>query len=1142
MKTQALAVRWVRRTHWLMMSMVTLLSSWSVFVHAQNGTGCYLPLTTPNATAVPVQDGVISLSLTSFSPLASITDYNPDSYATNTTLLDVTTANGVAVLSNLTYPAGTRAGFVVEVTGGLLSADVLSSIKIQTKLNGTLVDDKSTANGISVTLLGGTSSGKLYLNFPSSGSFNQVFFFLNNVAALNLAANTLRIYNAMAFDPNCGQTDADVCEDQIAGTSTVVNFNAGLVGALGTLSNKQLLNDGDKTTYAELGLPVGTGLLSTPIYVGVTDFANVYPAGNKAGFVIGWDATLLTADVLSNIKIQTYLFGELVDEASFNDGAGAINISALSVGGDNKQKIELTSIGKFNEVRLVFNSTVSAALSSVKLYYAYESGPSCTYCQVNVTNTPVASPWTRTLGICIGGGLSNENNVVSADPDDYASIAVLLGVGCGGIITLPLSSTAQAGTFAGFEVSGDASGLLGLLSLSLLDNITVEAYNNTTLIGSASGAALLEAGILAGPSGRTIIGFKPTGSFNRISITIQNVISVASTYRIYRGFTITDTDGDGVPDCIDQCASGNDLLDTDGDGIPDCADACNLGAAPPMIFASNVAADCNTLKADLSTIPAWNIPSGATITYHTATPATDLNKVSDATVVGPGTYYAAFYSSTQTCYSTSMALAVTAVCPPKPEPEHIGTYKEHAVNGHLNTNDLDPMSLSLTYNTTPATVPAHGTVSIATNGSYTYTPATDYIGVDSFRYEVCNTSAMCSSEWVYVSVLPIPISGGMNNAPVAINTHTQTKMDMPVSGNLNMNASDPDEDALVFTTERTTSHGVLLLNNDGTYTYTPGNGYVGTDTAWYQVCDDVLPTPGCTISMLVIDVIPDYNGASNNPPFAQDEVLVAQANSAETSGNLKSNDLDPNGDALSIYPVGIMPDGLVVNSDGTYTYTPPAGWYGTLEVVYEVRDGNGGSDFATLSIVVLPPPIILPMNGIALTVGNSLQSNTIRWQLTDDKAWREFEVERAADNAVDNNFASIAKVLATAGTTAYSYVDREKTAQAVTMYRIKAVTNTGNVHYSAMVTVRKAASQKVQMWPNPVLQQFNLQLNSSDFTVMQLRISSIAGKQLMQQQLNVTPGTTSFNIQLPQGMAAGYFLVEITAGKEQVLMAKMLKL
>ena len=93
---------------------------------------------------------------------------------------------------------------------------------------------------------------------------------------------------------------------------------------------------------------------------------------------------------------------------------------------------------------------------------------------------------------------------------------------------------------------------------------------------------------------------------------------------------------------------------------------------------------------------------------------------------------------------------------------------------------------------------------------------------------------------------------------------------------------------------------------------------------------------------------------ANNAPVAVDDSFTAVEGIPFTSelgfNDLLSNDSDPDGDTLTVNttPVSGPANGsLVLNADGTYTYTPNDNFNGTDSFVYEVMDGNGGAAQAT---------------------------------------------------------------------------------------------------------------------------------------------------------------------------------------------------
>ena len=94
-------------------------------------------------------------------------------------------------------------------------------------------------------------------------------------------------------------------------------------------------------------------------------------------------------------------------------------------------------------------------------------------------------------------------------------------------------------------------------------------------------------------------------------------------------------------------------------------------------------------------------------------------------------------------------------------------------------------------------------------------------------------------------------------------------------------------------------------------------------------------------------------GKTDQLPVAEDSALETYKNLAN-SGQLKA--YDPEGDTLT-YTVTRSPKrgDVVVNADGSYTYTPKKNKVGTDSFVYTVTDGAGNVSRATVTIEVLKP-------------------------------------------------------------------------------------------------------------------------------------------------------------------------------------------
>jgi gliding motility-associated-like protein len=275
------------------------------------------------------------------------------------------------------------------------------------------------------------------------------------------------------------------------------------------------------------------------------------------------------------------------------------------------------------------------------------------------------------------------------------------------------------------------------------------------------------------------------------------------------------------------------------------------------------------------------------------------------------------------------------------------------VNGNVLTNDSDPDGDVITVTTTLVTPPTNGgTVTIDSVGNYTYEPATGFTGTDVFVYEVCDDGnpSLCDTAIVTINIID-PVTGA-NNPPVANNDNAVTNINTPVNGDVINNDIDPDGDGLVVTTTPidSTDNGSVVIAPDGTFTYTPDSGFVGTDEFTYQVCDTL---GACDTATVFITVLPNTNGNENDAPIAVDDANVTDVNTP-VNGNVLPNDSDPNGDNLTVTPATVTtPNGTVtIDGNGDYTYTPNTGYFGPDQFTYEVCDDGTPSLCANATVII----------------------------------------------------------------------------------------------------------------------------------------------------------------------------------------------
>ncbi len=252
------------------------------------------------------------------------------------------------------------------------------------------------------------------------------------------------------------------------------------------------------------------------------------------------------------------------------------------------------------------------------------------------------------------------------------------------------------------------------------------------------------------------------------------------------------------------------------------------------------------------------------------------------------------------------------------------------------------------------------------NNGFGYSPGTAFAylsagetATDSFTYAISDGHGGTSTGTATITV------AGVNVAPVAIIDRAAASAGSSVTLNVLANDTDTNlHDVLsVQSVNLTGTQGSAVVNPDGTVTYTAGGnlsylgtGRTATDSFTYTVADGHGATSTGTAQVTV--------AGTWNPPVAAADNAVTDAQHAVTINSL-ANDTDPQaGVVLNIAALDITgTDGSVVlNQDGTVTYTPGAAFAGlvagtatTDSFAYTLSDGHGGTSTATVTVKVTAP-------------------------------------------------------------------------------------------------------------------------------------------------------------------------------------------
>ncbi len=171
-------------------------------------------------------------------------------------------------------------------------------------------------------------------------------------------------------------------------------------------------------------------------------------------------------------------------------------------------------------------------------------------------------------------------------------------------------------------------------------------------------------------------------------------------------------------------------------------------------------------------------------------------------------------------------------------------------------NDSDPNGDPLTVNTTPVSSPAHGTLSLAADGTFSYSHDGSETTADSFVYQVCDdgTPPLCATATVSITINPVndpPVA--VDDAAVVVQGGTVTTL---LSGATTVLANDSDAENGTLSVSTTPlvapSFGTLTLFADGTFSYTHNGEETADDSFVYAVCDDGVPVECASATVTIV--------------------------------------------------------------------------------------------------------------------------------------------------------------------------------------------------------------------------------------------------------------------------------------------------
>jgi len=255
----------------------------------------------------------------------------------------------------------------------------------------------------------------------------------------------------------------------------------------------------------------------------------------------------------------------------------------------------------------------------------------------------------------------------------------------------------------------------------------------------------------------------------------------------------------------------------------------------------------------------------------------------------------------------------------------------------VDVNDTDVAGSTLTVTAGTFATTQGGSITIAADGSYSYTPPANFNGDDTYTYTVSDEGGLSDTATLTITVNPV------NDPPEATDDIGVTTEDTPLN-NINVIANDTDiEGDTLSVTAASATNGTVSINGDNSLNYTPNSNFSGVETITYTIEDANGGTDTASVTITV--------NAVNDPTVASDDVMNTVKNTS-VSFDVTANDTDVDLDTLTVTQIdgtAITAGGAAVTvangsvslaADGkTLTFIPTSNYVGAISFSYTVSDG-----------------------------------------------------------------------------------------------------------------------------------------------------------------------------------------------------------
>ncbi len=288
---------------------------------------------------------------------------------------------------------------------------------------------------------------------------------------------------------------------------------------------------------------------------------------------------------------------------------------------------------------------------------------------------------------------------------------------------------------------------------------------------------------------------------------------------------------------------------------------------------------------------------------------------------------------------------------------HMGVLLDGTILDNISDPDGDPLTTALVTDT------EHGILTLDPDGTYNYEPDKGFVGTDSFTYSVADGAIGAEPVQATVTITMT------NTPPVTEGDARAIHMGTLLDSTIQDYVSDPDGDSLVTALITDTEHGTLTLDPDGTYTYQPDEGYVGTDSFTFSATDGEIDTEPVQLTATII--------VTNTQPALTNDTITTDLRTAVVIDVL-ANDSDQDGDPLTVNSIIYEGAGTVVlNEDNTITYTPAADFLGEESFTYTASDGQLDTEPVKTTVTIMVSVGYIPPVPLNMPTGPGLERTDI---------------------------------------------------------------------------------------------------------------------------------------------------------------------